>query len=642
MSAFLRKYGVAATLQGVPLITRAAIDLKANPTLAAGDVKVSKDGGSWNNLTTLPSASPASGSALKVDTSAAEMQAKVIVIQLVDQTSPKEWEDQVIIIETFGHASALHPFDLDTATQTVEVNTKTGFSLAADQSAVTIGTVNAFAAGAIASLWNALTSGITTAGSIGKLIKDYLDAAISSRMATFTYTAPDNASITAIKAKTDNLPAAPAAVGDIPSASTIATAVWASTTRTLSSFGTLVADMATAVWGAVARTITGGSLTVAPAVPGDIPTADITAIKAKTDNLPAVPASEGNVSAVGSAVVSVGNLVDGVKAKTDNLPADPASNTQVNTRLAASAYTAPDNADIVLIKAKTDNLPASPAAVSNIPTASDNATAVWAAGSRTLTSFGSLVADIASAVWASGTRTLTGFGSLVSDTAIAVWGASVKLITGGALTISPATPADIPTAKIDAIKAQTDKMVIDNDGYIEARVNAGTIEVTGDVTLSDESLAAVREDLATSTQAAAAQTAAEQARDAAYGMAAKLGAVNVVMSVPVLLTGEIALIPGEDYYSVDGRSLIWQESDWPDLSGATVTWKFRCNGSTEVAASIQCAIINSDTVQLELSHTQTAAIPYSAGDTRDNYELWALLQNGHNVRLAYGPVFVGV
>jgi len=40
-----------------------------------------------------------------------------------------------------------------------------------------------------------------------------IDAAISSRLATAGYTAPDNASITGIKAKTDNLPASPAAVG---------------------------------------------------------------------------------------------------------------------------------------------------------------------------------------------------------------------------------------------------------------------------------------------------------------------------------------------------------------------------------------------------------------------------------------------
>ena len=50
-----------------------------------------------------------------------------------------------------------------------------------------------------------------------------------------------------------------------------------------------------------------------------------------------------------------------IKTKTDNLPADPASNTQVNTRVAASSYVAPDNAGISAIKAKTDNLPSSPA-----------------------------------------------------------------------------------------------------------------------------------------------------------------------------------------------------------------------------------------------------------------------------------------
>lgn len=39
--------------------------------------------------------------------------------------------------------------------------------------------------------------------------------------------------------------------------------------------------------------------------------------------------------------------------------------------------------------------------------AADAATAVWAAGTRTLTSFGTLAADAATAVWAAGTRTLT-------------------------------------------------------------------------------------------------------------------------------------------------------------------------------------------------------------------------------------------
>ena len=45
-----------------------------------------------------------------------------------------------------------------------------------------------------------------------------IDQSISSRLASSSYTAPANSDITAIKAKTDNLPASPAATGDIPSA----------------------------------------------------------------------------------------------------------------------------------------------------------------------------------------------------------------------------------------------------------------------------------------------------------------------------------------------------------------------------------------------------------------------------------------
>ena len=45
-----------------------------------------------------------------------------------------------------------------------------------------------------------------------------VDASISSRLAGSAYTAPANSDVAAIKAKTDNLPASPAATGDIPSA----------------------------------------------------------------------------------------------------------------------------------------------------------------------------------------------------------------------------------------------------------------------------------------------------------------------------------------------------------------------------------------------------------------------------------------
>lgn len=129
--------------------------LKANPTIASGDFQVSKDGGAFTNLTTLPSANPASGRAVMIDLSASEMTADNIVIQCVD-ASGAEWCDQLINLQT-------------TASQLDDLAT-----------AVDLATV---------------------AG--------YIDTEVA-----------------AIKAKTDLIPASPAAVGDIPTAAAVADAVW--------------------------------------------------------------------------------------------------------------------------------------------------------------------------------------------------------------------------------------------------------------------------------------------------------------------------------------------------------------------------------------------------------------------------------
>lgn len=61
------------------------------------------------------------------------------------------------------------------------------------------------AASAVQAIWDALTSALTTVGSIGKLLVTNIDAAISSRIATSGYTAPDNTSIAAIKVQTDKM-----------------------------------------------------------------------------------------------------------------------------------------------------------------------------------------------------------------------------------------------------------------------------------------------------------------------------------------------------------------------------------------------------------------------------------------------------
>ena len=73
---------------------------KSSPTIASGDFKVDKDGGGLTTLSTLPSVDPAATVLVKVTLSATEMNADVVTIVAVDQTSPKEWADFVISIPT--------------------------------------------------------------------------------------------------------------------------------------------------------------------------------------------------------------------------------------------------------------------------------------------------------------------------------------------------------------------------------------------------------------------------------------------------------------------------------------------------------------------------------------------------------------
>lgn len=93
--------------KGEDLVIRIALEsmsasgsFKAAPTIAAGDFKVDKDGGGLTNLATLPSVDPAGSVLVKVSLSATEMNADVVTIVGIDQTSPKEWADFVLTIPT--------------------------------------------------------------------------------------------------------------------------------------------------------------------------------------------------------------------------------------------------------------------------------------------------------------------------------------------------------------------------------------------------------------------------------------------------------------------------------------------------------------------------------------------------------------
>jgi hypothetical protein len=268
---------------------------------------------------------------------------------------------------------------------------------------------------------------------LGRAGVENLDATTSSRLASSGYTAPANSDISAIKAKTDNLPASPAAVSDIPTTAQIATAVEGSLlnegdgqavlnalvgaigNQNLSEVSLVAAirsdlertggkidsiptdsapsaaSVASAVWSASTKEITGGvvdTLTNSPDVPteAEIATAvwgastkEITG--GTVTNLTNAPASvtpadiwdyndRTLTSASGPTAVEIRQEIDANSSKLD---------VAISSRLADADYVEPANSDVAAIKAKTDALPSDPADQSLLEAAIAGVTAPSAA-----------------------------------------------------------------------------------------------------------------------------------------------------------------------------------------------------------------------------------------------------------------------
>lgn len=101
MSQFIRPYGVAFNVR-IPIVKAGSSDFAASAdwTPAAGDVKLSKDGGTVANITTLPTAVAGTGSVLwDFSFSATEAQAAEITVQIVD-AAVKAVQDQAFSVIT--------------------------------------------------------------------------------------------------------------------------------------------------------------------------------------------------------------------------------------------------------------------------------------------------------------------------------------------------------------------------------------------------------------------------------------------------------------------------------------------------------------------------------------------------------------
>ena len=109
-SGQFRKYGVEFTVD-FELYEVDGVDLRVDWTPAAADCEVQKDGGNFVQCTNTAIAEDGTYS---ITITATEAEAARIVIKVVDAAT-KVFLDKIILVETYGNASAQHAFDLDTA-----------------------------------------------------------------------------------------------------------------------------------------------------------------------------------------------------------------------------------------------------------------------------------------------------------------------------------------------------------------------------------------------------------------------------------------------------------------------------------------------------------------------------------------------
>lgn len=97
-------YATSATMPPITLLSAGTRSSYSNPVIAAGDVQISKDYGTFTNIATLPTVSGVIE--IKVDLSATEATCKVGMIRFKDQTSPADWDEKTISFYTYGNALA--------------------------------------------------------------------------------------------------------------------------------------------------------------------------------------------------------------------------------------------------------------------------------------------------------------------------------------------------------------------------------------------------------------------------------------------------------------------------------------------------------------------------------------------------------
>ena len=411
---FTSKYGVARHIFiNVPKAGSANHAVSADWIPAAGDVKISKDGGLAASVTNLPVAVAMGNSAIwDFLITATEMQAAQVNITVADSAT-KAVDDTGFVIETYGNASAQHEFDLDTASvaQTgdnyARLGAPAGASIAAD-----LVVIDNFVDGLETTI-GAAGAGLTALATQASVnaVDDFIDteiADIQARLPAALVGGRIDASVGAVAANA--ITAAAIADGAIDRATFAADTGWvsvrsntaqagAATTITLDAAASAVTDFyknalivltgGTGVGQGRRCTAYNGTTKVATVfawatnpdvtttfaiIAADAPTTSQVADEVQTRTIAAVTVVNGLAANVITAAATAADFTTEIQTGLATSANQSTIIGYIDTEVAA--ILAAVDTEVAAIKAKTDLIPAAPAAVGDIPTTAQVAAAV--------------------------------------------------------------------------------------------------------------------------------------------------------------------------------------------------------------------------------------------------------------------------
>jgi hypothetical protein len=112
----------------------------------------------------------------------------------------------------------------------------------------------------------------------------------------------------------------------------------------------------------------------------------------------------------------------------------------------------------------------------------------------------------------------------------------------------------------------------------------------------------------------------------------RIGTAQVTVTSPVTEDGEIVLIYGDDYRTVDGRALTFVGTNWPTLTGGSVSLRVQASSVVTISGTVTAAA----SCRVEVTSAQTISLGLGVW----SYDLEATLTSGYTATLQQGTITV--